>query len=826
MSKKYDFSAFEKPAPSKKKGYDFSAFADRETAAAPAPEEDWDLGSMANTAVNELAQGITLNSADEIEAGLKNPMGGAKSLLGLLGMDNSGDKDVQAYTQDRDKLRTAYEASAAKNPGTALVANIAGSFVPGMGITKLIGPAAKGATSLQKIWNAMKVGGVAGGTTAVGTSDADLAKGEVLDLAADVGKGTALGGGLGGVIQGGVEAGKGAVNLVKGIGKGISNFRPAQEVIYATERGFQGEDLTNMGKHLDRLSLVSEGLGENARKLQSQINGEYSALVAAAKKDPSLVNLKPFLEKLKLLEVEVRKVKSPELHAEVDDIMGVVKNYTEGLQQKVTVPMNSTTFTPKPAVPGLREKLEKEISKLVSQSKQQGENARYNIAETFDDSGNKMLNIVKVVDEPIGASEKLVMKASEKADDIADDLADKVDEVDPFFKSWGTNGPKEVKKANELAATLNSKAQHDKTGKIYKVFNDDQHGVIHVMEIDEKDAIAMAAKKFSDLPKAPVAAPKAAPAPKTPPEMELIPTGDTHSTSLNVSKPQFDYPAAPASVEKTNNSKLVEILRRSGGSEELPKEDLFNLQKLTGDKAYGQSSDSLSALGKNFAKDVDTTISAASNDSISGLQSLNKKRTALSDSLELFGLKAGDAFETNHKTGEISLSPKTLGKIAATIRQEASETAPTNAAIKKMNLFLDNMEAAGMKGIPELRTKLTQVGKDVESAKLIAGKSFNMPGGMPVINTKNAAWLGNTLGRGAGGVTRAVKNATPEWLKATSEQLITRGGNSARVGKMFGEMANKDDMARNALLFSMMQQPWARETIEEIFGKEDKDETK
>lgn len=143
-------------------------------------EEVGQLESMLRGA----SQGLTLGFGDEIVGGLESAF------------------TDKSYTQARDESRLANEAARAANPATYLGSEVAGSigasFVPGMG-----------ATTIPRL---VAMGAVQG----LGSSTADLTKGEVLGAAKD----TALGAGIAGTIG---TAAPYVGKAIKGLGKGLSN---------------------------------------------------------------------------------------------------------------------------------------------------------------------------------------------------------------------------------------------------------------------------------------------------------------------------------------------------------------------------------------------------------------------------------------------------------------------------------------------------------------------------------------------------------------------------------------------------------------------------
>lgn len=152
-----------------------------------------------SSALHGAAQGASFGFADELE-------GAARGLYDRV--TGKSDDLAQAYAQNRDKARGRYEKAREDNPASYMGGELAGglgsAFVPGLGSLK----AAKGAGLAAKLASAAKAGAVMG----LGTSEADLTRGDVADAAED----TALGAGLGAATQG----------LLSGAGAALKTVTP------------------------------------------------------------------------------------------------------------------------------------------------------------------------------------------------------------------------------------------------------------------------------------------------------------------------------------------------------------------------------------------------------------------------------------------------------------------------------------------------------------------------------------------------------------------------------------------------------------------------
>lgn len=121
-----------------------------------------------------VAQGATLGFADEITGAIES-----------LFSDKS-------YTQSRDESRAAYTAAEQANPLTSMAGNLGGSLattiVPGLNVAKGAGMA-----------GAVKTAALGGGLTGLGSSEADLTKGDFAGAIKDTVQAAVTGAAVGGV---------------------------------------------------------------------------------------------------------------------------------------------------------------------------------------------------------------------------------------------------------------------------------------------------------------------------------------------------------------------------------------------------------------------------------------------------------------------------------------------------------------------------------------------------------------------------------------------------------------------------------------------------
>ena len=154
-----------------------------------------------------LAQGATLDFADEIE-------GGVRALYDIATGPAELKDLLKTYQKRRDAARDRYKQAQADSPGAYMTGNIAGgvgsSFLPGGALlnatkgAKLAAMAGGGAKGLAKrvLAGPVSKGIQSGAVAGAGASEADLVEGDLEGFSEDVGSGAAYGGGTAGVFKG------------------------------------------------------------------------------------------------------------------------------------------------------------------------------------------------------------------------------------------------------------------------------------------------------------------------------------------------------------------------------------------------------------------------------------------------------------------------------------------------------------------------------------------------------------------------------------------------------------------------------------------------
>lgn len=223
--------------------------------AAPAPLPD---SSAGGAALRGFGQGLTAEFGDELGAGLQAGLARAanalpEGALDVLGIENRYQQDpAEVYRQAREENRRQLEADRQQHMKEALLSNVAGGTVlgliaPGSGYGQAIG---------------------LGAASGLGTSEADLTRGDVRGAAAD----TAIGAGLGAA---GKYVGDRIVSGAGRIGAPVRDYllrrAGAGKLAAAEIAEAQAKDL--VGKNVQQARSAAGSAASRARNVMENIEG-------------------------------------------------------------------------------------------------------------------------------------------------------------------------------------------------------------------------------------------------------------------------------------------------------------------------------------------------------------------------------------------------------------------------------------------------------------------------------------------------------------------------------------------------------------------------
>lgn len=201
-----------------------------------APER---IPGIIESLVRGAEQGLTFGFGDEINAALEATLKGGQSDW------------LDRYRTSRDQSRALFEAGEDAHPLVSFIGNIGGGLIPAALTAGASTAGTAGAIAKNAVSTGIKTGAAYGALSGLGSSEADLTKGEIKDAAKDVGAGTVVGGALGGAI--GAAANKYGPALEEYLAKvggsakagaeNVVDITPAKPITQAFQQGFDKERL-------------------------------------------------------------------------------------------------------------------------------------------------------------------------------------------------------------------------------------------------------------------------------------------------------------------------------------------------------------------------------------------------------------------------------------------------------------------------------------------------------------------------------------------------------------------------------------------------------
>lgn len=265
------------------------------------------LGSAGMGALNQLGFGLT----PELVGASEHPIGAVKALMGLLGKDSSNEEDVQNYAKVRDEAQSKFNQAKKDNPGNYMAGSLAGGILPAIltGGVSAEGQAAKslsgmlgGAIGTKTAANALTGAGY-GALSGLGSSQADLTKGQGGQLLKDVAENAAIGAPVGGIVgkiagslspesleEGAAKRAVSAMGGTKGQAKALANAPAAEEG--GNRLIEQGQNLLSKNEYtpqpivtpfagheamLERANDLAEKSGKHIGDLLGELDSQYAA---------------------------------------------------------------------------------------------------------------------------------------------------------------------------------------------------------------------------------------------------------------------------------------------------------------------------------------------------------------------------------------------------------------------------------------------------------------------------------------------------------------------------------------------------------------------
>jgi len=220
-------------------------------------EEDGGIGETALDTLTSMGRGAAMGFSDELAglAGLMmpDPTSDVDEELAAKGFDIPQESLLEEYRAARDAARAEETRVGERSPIASTVGELAGGIGTGLPAAARMG--------------AIKAGALAGGLGGLGTSEAELPEGEVLEAVSDVAVGAGLGAGVG-------AAGKGLMKAATKTGQGVKSLKDFARTVPIVGKAMRsaesGYEMGKIGKLLNAEN-VSEEVKREATKLQSTI---------------------------------------------------------------------------------------------------------------------------------------------------------------------------------------------------------------------------------------------------------------------------------------------------------------------------------------------------------------------------------------------------------------------------------------------------------------------------------------------------------------------------------------------------------------------------
>lgn len=301
----------------------------------------------------------------------------------------------------------------------------------------------------------------------------------------------------------------------------------------------------------------------------------------------------------------------------------------------------------------------------------------------------------------------------------------------------------------------------------------------------------------------------------------LVGTNNTPNGPVGINPDAVDFNTAN-DINKT----LTDFGGVSGNGPDLKTTDALNSSKLA---------------AQDLKSQMTGAVPNGTEGPISQLGDANQKASASYKALNALGVD-DSSFETNPLTGEKQLTPQGEAKLSNTVRQvgKGSDSQAGQNASSRLNTSLDYLKAIDPDKAASLQGQVQQAGDVHNLVQQAQGNSFTKSGLLQSLPIKGGNFLGrlvstptNTLegavnagSKSASGASKQVSTAIqPLTDTAFSDAAKQLNGSGTGVGMKLGsELAKgigKNSSQKNAILFSLMQQPQYREALQNHFSSQD-----
>jgi len=770
--KKYNFDSFDQAV----KQYDFSSFdaAIGDKQPVKASSED---PSMLESLARGVGEGATFGFSDELLAAAQS----AGDVV--TNKDKKLSDFVELYRQHKIEQESRNKQAAEANPWTSDIGNLAGGLIfPGVGS---VGAATKG------VGGVLKVGAAAGALAGLGTSEADLTKGELGQALKDTAIGAGVGAVTGGLVHGGVAAGKGALRFIR-------ESEPIDNLINALKLGRREVDITSK-KGTQELETRST---ESAQNFIGDLKKSHTAagVEVGKAKQATIDSGMEFdvSEANKLIRDRADELSLSPLK-EIRDEGSKLRAVTED-----ELPLKLGEFVPGetvPTKPGTREAMETEVAKLQDMANASRSNIEYKIRETTV-QGKPHLAIDKI-ERKVGNTPEKVYKTTSEG--TFETTQEPIIRQKKFFSEIS---PENEKKAGEELIKLQTKAKHENSNKLYEIVKNEMDGTIVILEKSTKVKTT-----------------------KIPGESELVldrgiePSIDDIYTP---GKPELDLPSNPASTTPEKFKELGEFMAKYERGDKLTAEEALRFKEALG-ALSGYTKEGLQ-FSKSTAKQAYGSVSKQFPPK---LKDANEKFAAYSDLLrDELKIDPSDV-SFDQVTGDIILDRAFEQRIDSQIVRLARDTQAGRTARGTVERYFDGLAKLDPALAKKYKSQFSDIAESYHLAEKAKGFNYISP---THYYSKAPILIGNNVGKGVA----ALENNSPKVFKAASvvgsgvswavkalssghQRSTAHLAQSAqakgytKIAKMLTRISeNSDQIKRNALVFMLLQNKGYREQLKEL----------
>lgn len=295
-------------------------------------------------------------------------------------------------------------------------------------------------------------------------------------------------------------------------------------------------------------------------------------------------------------------------------------------------------------------------------------------------------------------------------------------------------------------------------------------------------------------------------------------TTDISDVLDNITQKAQDLQKSNLPEAQRDSQKLLSIVNKFKDDPELNFEDLQQLKEDFG--ALSQKGDSSllqTQQGTNVATQGATGLRNAIESGFPEMSSPNAKYSMAKQALDILGLD-NSSFIKDPITGQMTLHPQETSKLVNLVRQAGTDTSTGMTSSNKLTQALDALNQANPEAASAIRQAVVDAGENLDLAhKANKVGLFNKLGTFQ----GNLVQAGNRLGlvaNKAPEVAAKIVGATPEQITQMAQYVAGLGKNASGAASKVASMATKDSVGRNAVLFSLQQDPNYRKILNDITG--------